>query len=35
MLECHLETKAFSPFLNLKLNQASDDPIIFAHTLPS
>ena len=35
MLECHLETKAFSPFLYLKLNQTSDDPIIFAHTLPS
>ena len=29
MLECHLETKAFPPFLNLKLNQASDDPIFF------
>ena len=25
MLECYLETKAFSPFLNLKLNQTSDD----------
>ena len=35
MLECYLETKAFSPFLSLKLNQTSDDPIIFAHTHPS
>ena len=35
MLECYLETKAFSPFLSLKLNQTSDDPIIFAHTHPT
>ena len=32
MLECCLETKVFSPFLSLKLNQTSDDPIIFPHT---
>ena len=29
MLECYLETKAFSPFLNLKLNQTSDNPTMF------
>ena len=34
MLEGYLETEAFSPFLSLKLNQTSDDPIIFAHTHP-
>ena len=35
MLECHLETKAFSLFLNLKLNHTSDDPIILPKHSPA
>ena len=31
----HFGTKAFPLFLSLKLNQTSDDPIMFAHTHPS
>ena len=32
MLECYLETKVFSLFLSLKLNQTSDQLFLLIHT---